>query len=580
MKGNAKGQLNQLEATAICGNDITSSCLYVAALSIVYAGQWAWVSLLMVSVVLYFYRSIYAEVVGALPLNGGAYNALLNTTSKFVASMAACFTILSYMATAVISANEAMHYLQSLWISLPVIPATTVLLAVFMTLMLVGISESAKVATGIFVLHLFTLGILILAGIWSLINSGLDIFINNIQLPFEGSLGTALFFGFSAAMLGISGFESSANFVEEQAPGVFQKTLRNMWITVTVINPTLAFLALALLPIYEIRLHQEALISNMGALSGGDWLAALVAIDATLVLSGAVLTSYVGVTGLVHRMVLDRCLPQFLLKVNRYGIRYRIVVAFFLLCLSVLLVTSGKLAALAGVYTISFLSVMVLFGVGNLLLKLRRSGLRRPVKAPWLTSIIAIIAVVAALLGTMVMNPAYVGVFFQYFLPTMIIVVIMLNRITLLKTCLFIIKSVSQKLTGVTDTLTRHIETNMDQINSQQFVFFTRGGNLSNLNLAMLYVQDNEHTNRMKIVNVISDGTKASSKLADDIKFLNRIYPEIDLEFIVHQGEFGPNLIQELSQKWAIPPNFMFMGSPKGEFRYSSAELGGVRLIM
>jgi hypothetical protein len=32
-----------------------------------------------------------------------------------------------------------------------------------------------------------------------------------------------LFLGFSAAMLGISGFESSANFVEEQ--GVFQ-TLR------------------------------------------------------------------------------------------------------------------------------------------------------------------------------------------------------------------------------------------------------------------------------------------------------------------------------------------------------------------
>jgi len=74
----------------------------------------------------------------------------------------------------------------------------------------------------------------------------------------------------------------------------------------------------------------------------------------------------------------------------------------------------------------------------------------------------------------MIMNPAYVGVFLQYFLPTMIIVVIMLNRITLLKVCLFLIKSVSQKLTGVTDTLTRNIEMNMDQINSQQFVFFTR----------------------------------------------------------------------------------------------------------
>ena len=44
------------------------------------------------------------------------------------------------------------------------------------------------------------------------------------------ALGTlALFFGFSTAMLGVSGFETSANFVEEKKSGVFPKTLRNMW---------------------------------------------------------------------------------------------------------------------------------------------------------------------------------------------------------------------------------------------------------------------------------------------------------------------------------------------------------------
>ena len=64
------------------GNDITSSCLYVSALAIVYAGKLAPISLLMVAAVLFLFRKIYAEVVGALPLNGGAYNALLNTTSK------------------------------------------------------------------------------------------------------------------------------------------------------------------------------------------------------------------------------------------------------------------------------------------------------------------------------------------------------------------------------------------------------------------------------------------------------------------------------------------------------------------
>ena len=139
-----------MPATAICGNDITSSCLYVSALAIVYAGRWAPVVLLMVAALLYLFRSIYAEVVGALPLNGGAYNALLNTTSKFRASVAACLTILSYMATAVISASEAMHYAHALWSALPVIAATIGLLAVFMCLTIIGITESSRVAIVIF----------------------------------------------------------------------------------------------------------------------------------------------------------------------------------------------------------------------------------------------------------------------------------------------------------------------------------------------------------------------------------------------------------------------------------------------
>lgn len=99
-------KLGELSATAICDNDISSSCLYVSALAIAYAGQYAWVSLLIVALVLFLFRKIYGEVVGALPLNGGAYNALLNTTSKSTASIAATLTLLSYMATAVISAKK------------------------------------------------------------------------------------------------------------------------------------------------------------------------------------------------------------------------------------------------------------------------------------------------------------------------------------------------------------------------------------------------------------------------------------------------------------------------------------------
>ena len=86
----------------------------MAAIASVYAGVLAPLVLLLVGVVLYLYKKVYTEVVEALPLNGGAYNCLLNSTSKLTASLAACITILSYIATAVISAKTAVEYLHHL----------------------------------------------------------------------------------------------------------------------------------------------------------------------------------------------------------------------------------------------------------------------------------------------------------------------------------------------------------------------------------------------------------------------------------------------------------------------------------
>jgi len=574
------GGLRELPATAICGNDITSSCLYVSALAILQAGKWAPLVLLFVAGVLYLFRKIYSEVVGALPLNGGAYNALVNTTSKFLASLAACLTVLSYMATAVISANEAVHYAHSIWQALPLLTGTIVLLGLFMVLTSLGIQESSRVAVVIFLIHIFTLSLLILAGGFFVMTSGLDVLVSNFSLPTEGNLPRALLFGFAAAMLGISGFESSANFVEEQAEGIFPKTLRNMWIAVTIFNPGMAFLALALVPIPEVAQHQETLLAYMGNLAGGQWLAILISVDATLVLSGAVLTSFIGVTGLVRRMTLDRCLPQFLLQVNRRGASQRIIIGFFLLGVSVLLITGGELEALAGVYTISFLAVMALFGIGNVLLKVKRARLPRPARASWLSVIVGIAAVLVGLVGNVIMNPTYTRVFFVYFFPTVLVVMIMLGRIGLLKACLFFIQGISETIAGVTSSLSKTIRTRIERISGQQMVFFTRGDHIAHLNDVMQYVRRNEHTNRIKVVTVVKKEGDVPPKLEEDLKFLDEAYPEIDIEFVVIEGVFRPALIQELSAKWRIPANFMFLGSPGDHFLYGLAELGGVRLII
>ncbi|CAM1354084.1 APC family permease [Tenacibaculum ascidiaceicola] len=587
MKQAISKKLNELESTAICGNDISSSVLYVSALAIAFAGQYAWITLLIVSVVLFLFRKIYGEVVGAMPLNGGAYNALLNTTSKLMASFAATLTILSYMATAVISANEAIHYLHHLIPSMPIIISTVGLLLFFALLTIGGITESAKVAVGIFLFHLLSLIVLALFIIIYLSQNGIDILFSNWGHQSENSIWYAIFFGFAASMLGVSGFESSANFVEEQQKGVFPKTLKNMWVIVSIINPLMAVFALSLfaIPVLQSTDYQNTLLVQMGEFVGGDWVAAVIAIDAFLVLSGAVLTSFVGVTGLLERMTLDRIMPQFFLKKNKRGSSYRIIILFFILAVSVLLITNGNVGLLAGVYTISFLSVMALFAIGNILLKIRRNQLPRPEKATWASVLLAIIAVLCALAGNILMEPkdglpSNTSVFLNYFIPTIIFIIIMLNRTALLKLVLQIIYAIFNPLRRLVSSMDRKITKTINKINDQEFVFFTKGDNIATLNKVMLYIIKNEHTKKIKIVLALDEGDTIPENLPNEITFLDREYPKIKVNFQVVQGKFSPELIKELSEKWNIPINFMFIGAPSNKFPYKVEELGGVRLIV
>ncbi|MXS70081.1 amino acid permease [Flavobacteriaceae bacterium W22] len=574
-------KLGEWYATAICGNDITSSCLYVSALAIVAAGQYAWIALLMVAAILFLFRKIYGEVVGALPLNGGAYNVLLNTTTKSNASVAACLTILSYMATAVISSSEAMHYLHHILPYFDVNIATFVLLLIFLGLTVLGISESAVVALVIFIFHLTTMALLIGSCIYFVMSNGFSILTSNFHLPVKnGSIMTAIFFGFSAAMLGISGFESSSNFVEEQKRGVFAKTLRNMWIAVSILNPLIAFLAICIIPIAEVGEHQNSFLSYIGSLTGGSWLATIVSINAVTVLSGAVLTSFVGVNGLIKRMTLDRILPNYFLKENKRGSTYRILILFFLLCCSVLLVTKGKLGPLAAVYALSFLTVMASFALGNILLKLRRSRLPRPEYAKPGAVLIALFAIIIALYGNVKANPQYLVTFLQYFVPSVLLILGMLMRKDIMHFIVNILESVSKGYKRYTVTRQRFLNRSLKKLYEQNFVFFSKGDDISTLNKVMMYLHENEVTNKMKIVTILDKNKEPDPKFLSDFDTLDRAYPEVDMEYITMVGEFTPELVDQLSKEWNIPKNFMFISSPGERFSYRVDELGGVRLIL
>jgi len=233
--GKPKHLLSQWPSTAISGNDLLSSCMFTAGIVALRAGKLSPIPNIMVAAVMYLFRFIYIEVVSTIPLNGGSYNALLNATSKRVAAMVAALAVIAYVATGVVGAVSASSYLRGQVPSLNDVSVSIGILFLFAFLNIIGISESSVIALGIFLFHILTLCILIVASIVYTARNP-NVFLDNMKtdLPevdyvgntIPGNVFTAIFFGFSSAMLGVTGFETAANFVEEQEPGIFKKIIR------------------------------------------------------------------------------------------------------------------------------------------------------------------------------------------------------------------------------------------------------------------------------------------------------------------------------------------------------------------
>ena len=322
-------------------------------------------------------------------------------------------------------------------------------------------------------------------------------------------------------------------------------------------------------------------MARVSLISAGPALQIGVCIDAVLVLSGAVLTSYVGVTGLVRRMSLDQCLPQVLLRTNRWrGTNHWIIVAFFALCASILVATGGNIGMLAGVYALSFLSVMALYAAGNLLLKRTRARLPRSERAGVVTVAVALAAALIALLGNVVLDPLNVGIFAVYFAAALLAVGVMFQRVQLLRLVLSVSRAVVERVQRANEHVRERVIALIQQINARAVVYFSRGDDLEILNRAALYVLGNEQTANLKVVHVYENESEIPSGLASMLAMVDKMYPRLRIDFLAVKGEFGPELIERLSKRLHVPKNAMFIGTPGDRFPHNLADLGGVRVIL
>jgi len=306
--------------------------------------------------------------------------------------------------------------------------------------------------------------------------------------------------------------------------------------------------------------------------AGGRWLEIWVSIDAVIVVAAAVLTSYVGVGGLAARMSGDRCLPRLFGKSDRI-----VTIVFMCLCISLVLILKGDGSMLAACYTWAFLTVMMLFALSLFVLQSQRPKLPRDMKNNASVPVIAALLVLVALSASIADNPQVLPVFVLYVGALILLLGSFLYRLRILKALNKVLKGRNCTV-GLVAAVTRYIE--RVQLQSS-VVYFAKNLDLCSLNRAMQYIRSNEDTNHVRIVHMYNEEEDAPLELVHYCSILDAMYPTTKIDLVFVLGSFGGAKIAQLSEKWGVPTNLMFVTCPtSAEAGKRLQDLRGVRIIM
>ncbi|KAF7722268.1 hypothetical protein EC973_003488 [Apophysomyces ossiformis] len=534
----SKSLIGQWRATSIAGNDLVASVLYSVGPCLMQAGKYGPISMFLVVLLMYPMKRIITEVSTSLPLNGGTYSAMLNTTSKWVASVAACLCILDYLATCVVSASTASAYLAA-EVTLPsaITPfiITIIILVGFSLICLLGLRESSSLALSIFTLHVITMIVVIVTSIVAWAKQGNTILVQNWKEPIpQGTNPVRMIFqGFCIGLLGVTGIESAENYIEDMRPDTFPKVMNNMFGLLSVLNTPMTLLVTALVPMSMVPDNSATIISLLGqyAAGGNRWLRMWIMIDAVIVLCAGVLTGLVGAVGLVQRLA----------------------------------------------------SILSTYAVVNILMKYKRGRLLRIMRVSLPISLVTLGILVTGLVGNIVIAPSIAEYFIIYFLVVLVIVLIMLKRGWLFRLAYWLFGEmaiVHRLFPNFSQKTQLSIQRQIQTYRKQPFVFFLKTDEAHVMNKAIQYVKKNEDAAHVKFVHIYNRVEDIPEDMEFNHRMLDEIYPKIQIDLMFIQGTFDPATVDTISRQLDIPKSFMFMTCPGKDFSHRFGDFNGVRIIM
>jgi len=188
--------------------------------------------------------------------------------------------------------------------------------------------------------------------------------------------------------------------------------------------------------------------------------------------------------------------------------------------------------------------------------------------------------VVVGIVGNVLLDPDGVRLFGVYFAVALGIVGVMFMRLHLMRAAMYVSRSMVERIQSMNEWVRKTVLRKMEEINSREIVYFAKGADPAELNRAALYVLENEQTSNMKVVFAYEDEREIPNQLAERLSQIDKLYPQLRIDFLAVKGKFGPELIELLSRHLDIPKNYMFIGTPGDRFPHRIEELGGVRLIL
>ncbi|KAG0229229.1 hypothetical protein BGW42_001683 [Actinomortierella wolfii] len=126
------------------------------------------------------------------------------------------------------------------------------------------------------------------------------------------------------------------------------------------------------------------------------------------------------------------------------------------------------------------------------------------------------------------------------------------------------------------------IRTMINSLRNHPIIYFTKDDRLSHLHAAIRYIRRNEnsHKGNIRLVHVYTKAEEIPERLEANHRFLDELYPKIQIDMIFIQGKFDPETVDAISQQLQVPKSAMFIGCPGENFPYKIEDFGGARIIM